>query len=389
MSGTSGASPADPAVLRGARVRAPAILARLRAALRWDEWYASKVPFVWTACATAALTAPLDDATILLRTAAVILFTCLCGGFGYVVNDYADRECDRLAGKPLRMPALAEPTILFVSAALAAAAAGVLALVATSMAAAAAGIGTLVLAALYSLRPVRLKERGAAALWAAAAAQRTLPTLLAFAAFGSLGAVAWSFAAVAQGAGVRGMLVHQVADKVNDRRSGVATFVTLAGDQRAAILLSRVVVPLELAAVVVALAIAAQATPWLWGVAAAGILVSATWAALSVGLQRPWSLQGWERQPLAGFYEVVWPAGTCALLVADRPELWPLAAAFLLWQHKIIGHRAANSLRLLRRAPRRGEAGPSPERLPPAATRRRRRAAPAAPSGSPELAPAP
>ena len=72
------------------------------------------------------------------------------------------------------------------------------------------GIATLVLAAAYSLPPLRLKARGAAGLWAAAAAQRTLPVLLAFAVLGPLNAEAWAFASVAQLAGLRWMVVHQL-----------------------------------------------------------------------------------------------------------------------------------------------------------------------------------
>jgi len=330
------------------RPAAPAALARVRAAVRWQEWYASKLPFAWTACASAAASSPLRDAAVLQRTAAVILFTCLCAAFGHVANDHADRECDRSAGRLTPAASLSERAAWLALAALAGAALGALAMAATTPAAAAAGIAVLALSAAYSLGPLRLKERGAAGVWSAAAAQRTLPVLLAFATLGPLGAEAWAFAAVAQLAGLRWMLVHQVADAANDRRAGVTTYVAAAGEARARVLLRRVVFPLELLALAATLWAASASTPSAWRVAAAGALSSGVWAALWHGKRAPYSFDGYHRQPLAGFYQAVWPIGAGVLLAAARPALWPVPAAFLLWESRFIGLQLATALRLLR-----------------------------------------
>jgi 4-hydroxybenzoate polyprenyltransferase len=330
------------------RAAAPAVLARVRAAVRWDEWYASKLPFAWTACASAAASSPLRDAVVLQRTAAVLLFTCLCAAFGHVANDHADRECDRSAGRLTPVTGLTEHAALLVLAALGAAALGALAIAATSPAAAAAGIAGIALAAAYSLRPLRLKQRGAAGVWSAAAAQRTLPVLVAFATLRPLDGEAWAFAAVAQLAGIRWMLVHQVVDAANDRHAGVATYVAAAGEARARVLLRRVVVPLELLALAAALWTASAGTPAVWEVAAAGALASGVWTVLWHGKQAPYSLEGYARQPLAGFYQAVWPIGAGVLLAASRPALWPVGAAFLLWESRFIRRQLATALRLLR-----------------------------------------
>jgi 4-hydroxybenzoate polyprenyltransferase len=316
--------------------------------VRWNEWYASKLPFVWTACASAAASSPLHAAAVLRRAAAVILFTCLCAAFGYLANDHADRACDRSAGKLTPVTGLSERAALLVLAALMAAALGALAVAAASPAAAAAGIAALVLSAAYSLGPLRLKQRGAAGVWSAAAAQRTLPVLVAFAALGPLDVKAWAFAAVAQLVGIRWMLVHQVVDAANDRRAGVATYVAAAGEARARVLLRRVVLPLELVAVAAALWAASASMPAVWTVAPAGALASGVWAVLWRGVRAPYSLDGYGRQPLAGFYQAVWPAGAAVLLAASRPTLWPLGAAFLLWESRFIGHHLATASRLLR-----------------------------------------
>jgi len=335
-------------VWKVAHAAAPSALARVRAAVRWDEWYASKLPFAWTACASAAVGSPLGDAAVLRRTAAVILFTCLCAAFGHVANDHADRECDGSAGKLTPVTSLTENAALLVLAALGAAALGALAMAVTNPAAAAAGVAALALSAGYSLRPLRLKERGAAGVWGAALAQRTLPVLVAFASLGTLRAEAWAFAAVAQLAGIRWMLVHQVADAANDRRAGVATYVAAAGEARARVLLRRVVLPLELLALAAALGTASARTPAVWWVAAAGALASAVWAALWRGTRAPYSLDGYARQPLAGFYQAVWPIGAGVLLAASRPALWPVGAAFLVWEARFIGHQLVTAFRLLR-----------------------------------------
>lgn len=323
-------------------------LARVRAAVRWNEWYASKLPFVWTACAAAAVASPLGDAAVLQRTAAVILFTCLCAAFGHVANDLADRDCDRAAGRLTPVTALSGRAALLVLAALGAAALGALAMAATRPATAVAGIATLAMAAAYSLGPLRLKQRGAAGVWSAAAAQRTLPVLVAFAALRPLDAQAWAFAAVAQLAGIRWMLVHQVADAANDRRAGVGTFVAAAGEARARVLLRRVVLPLELVALGAALWAASAGARGVWGVAAAGALVSAAWTVLWHGKRAPYSLDGYDRQPLAGFYQAVWPIGAAVLLARARPALWPVGAAFLLWESRFIRLQLATAFRLLR-----------------------------------------
>lgn len=329
------------------RAAAPAALSRVRVAVRWDEWYASKLPFAWTACASAAVASPLGPAAVLQRTAAVLLFTCVCAAFGYLANDHGDRECDRAAGRRATPAAgLTEHAALLVLATLGAAALGALA--AIPPAAAAAGVAALALSAAYSLGPLRLKERGAAGVWSAAAAQRTLPVLVAFAAFRPLDAEAWAFAAVAQLAGIRWMLVHQVADAANDRRAGVATYVAAAGVARARALLRRVVFPLECLAVATALWTASASMPAVWGVAAAEALASGVWAVLWLGVRRPYSLEGYDRQPLEGFYQAVWPIGAGALLAASRPALWPVGATFLLWEHRFVGHRLVTAFRLLR-----------------------------------------
>jgi 4-hydroxybenzoate polyprenyltransferase len=329
------------------RIRPRAALAAMRRAVRWREWYATKLPFVWTASASAAAASTLSDRDVLQRTAAVILFTCLCGAFGHVANDHADRASDRAAGRHSPVSRLSPGKAWLLLTALAAAALAALAATGSGAAGLFAGAATLALAAAYSLAPIRLKGRSAAGLWSAAAAQRTLPVLLAFAALGHAGAEALAFAAVAQLAGLRWMLVHQIGDAENDRRAGIATYVVRAGDDRARRLVLDVLL-LELAAIGVALWAASTGSHAAWTIAAGGAIASCLWVALPHGTTSAYALHGFERQPLAAFYQIVWPLGAALLLAWARPGLWPLAAAFLLWEARYIGFQLATALRLLR-----------------------------------------
>ena len=324
------------------------VLASARVAVRWREWYATKVPFVWTACAAAALASPLADGEIVRRAAGVIVFTCLCGAFGHLANDFADRECDRAAGRltPAGRMATAPATVLLLL--LGAAAIGALATVAASPVAVAAGVAAIALAAAYSLPPFRLKARRSAGIWSAAAAQRTLPMLVAFTAISRMDAAAWALLLVAQLAGTRWILVHQVIDAGSDRRAGVATWVSVVGEARAGSVLRNVVFPLELVLLLAALWLQAARTPALWLLPVIGVLASGARVWQCRGLRAPYSLQGYARQPLAGFYQVIWPLGLSIALAFARPAMWVVGAAFLAWEHRYIGHQASGFLRLLR-----------------------------------------
>jgi len=339
-------------------------VASAKTAVRWREWYASKVPFVWTACGAAVVGSRLSDGDIVRRVAIVTLFTCWCGAFGHVANDFADRASDGAAGKlapAARMTTTQAASILVL---LAIAAMGTLALLAASgddtwRGTMVAGAATLALAAAYSLSPLRLKVRGSAGIWSAAAAQRTLPMLVAILAIGRIDAATSVLMMVGQLAGMRWMLVHQMLDADNDQRSGVATWVGRVGVARARTTLRHAVLPLEIILVLIAVALMATRTPLLWLLPMLGLVASGAWAWKCRGVQSPYSLEGYARQPLAGFYQAIWPLGLFAALALGRPQLWIVVVAMVTWQHRVIGHGLAEFLRLKHR---RAEASVSPVR---------------------------
>jgi 4-hydroxybenzoate polyprenyltransferase len=86
------------------------------------------------------------------------------------------------------------------------------------------------MATAYSLRPLRLKERGLAGLIATIAAQQTLPTTLLFAAFGGLaswGALVFILFSTARG--ISSDVGHQMRDWARDANTGTGTFAVRHG----------------------------------------------------------------------------------------------------------------------------------------------------------------
>ena len=155
-------------------------LAFARALVRWNEWYDSKIAFLLLCMYYAALSQPGPSGRLQAEMAFLLAVLCVYAAFGHLVNDLSDREADRVAGKRNVLATLSEQKARVLV--LAAGAIGiVLALpywqqpgVIVSL------ISAYALAAFYSLPPLRLKERGAAGLIAAVAAQRTLPCFVVF-----------------------------------------------------------------------------------------------------------------------------------------------------------------------------------------------------------------
>lgn len=158
------------------------------------------------------------------------------GAFGYVVNDAADGAADAAAGKRNVVAEWSVGRRVAVAGGLLAGAFGVWALRPPS----AEALGLLALNALalvlYALPPVRLKERGLAGVAADAAYAHVLPTAFVLAVFDSGAhppgwAAAWAAALMVWAAafGARGILLHQLWDRDNDRRAGVETLATRLG----------------------------------------------------------------------------------------------------------------------------------------------------------------
>jgi 1,4-dihydroxy-2-naphthoate octaprenyltransferase len=227
---------------------------RLATVARAGEWWEYKLVPTFAMFYATALAGGIPLHT--LWPAALLLLVAIGVGAAYVsiLNDVTDRQEDAAAGKPNRMAGRSPVAIaLFLAVPIA--------------------VGLVVvwnwrddplrlipyLAAwtafsLYSLRPFRLKARGAAGVLADACGAHLFPTLVAVAIVLRFAGIEpnpvwlaatslWAFAY-----GLRGILWHQLLDAEADRAAAVSTFVQRSGRDHAVALARYVVFPVELCA---------------------------------------------------------------------------------------------------------------------------------------------
>lgn len=166
-----------------------------------------------------------------LRDVGLFLLLSLAGtAYGYLVNDWADLDLDRRAGKRNVFSGMGRAKGVSVLAV-------VLALVVALGLPFVHRPGFLplwgawwLLATFYSLPPVRLKERGGLGLAATILAQQPLPAAMAFAALGhlfTLGALAFiTYIALR---GICSDVGHQMRDREKDAVAGARTFAVRHG----------------------------------------------------------------------------------------------------------------------------------------------------------------
>jgi 4-hydroxybenzoate polyprenyltransferase len=305
-------------------------LQRSLMAIRFLEWWYSKLAMA----ATVALSLTLATGTDFVTAAKTILLGLIpiaaLGAFGYGINDVADAEVDRRRNKPRPSP-LAEMSAtraLLVLAPLVPVGIGA-ALVLEPWAAAIEAAG-FILAAAYSLEPLRLKERGLAGVLTGACAERVVPTAVYLTLFPSDGG--WMWALLAGGlliwsglVGMRWMAIHQIFDATGDRRAGLRTWGARLGERSLQRIVDWVVFPGEAAA---------------FGVVAATLIVSSPWVALGLIPAIPgWFLLSarrhreglrYETLPLADVYNRWWPLAVLGALIIEDVRFAAVAGGHLL-----------------------------------------------------------
>lgn len=221
------------------------------APMRADTWWEFKTPIFLGAAYLAAVAGHVPFAAVWPALVVGMLALIPLASFVCVINDIADERTDRAAGKSNRMAGRSA----FFKVAWLAACLGTGAAVAwvsfrgneVALLLYVANWGAFVL---YSLPPIRLKERGLAGVFADALGGTALPVLwwvllanpvssaLLLAVAGT-----WSLAF-----GLRGILYHQAADIALDRSSGVETFAVRVGLPKLRRLVVGAIFPVELLA---------------------------------------------------------------------------------------------------------------------------------------------
>jgi len=201
---------------------APSTARRLIALARWTDWGESKLPLL---AAVAVLLTPDVSAMRLLGTVTTV---ATGAAFGFGLNEVADRKSDAMAGKLNRAAGLHRGDWLSFLIVTFACAFGLSLMWAPDAAAPVFVLLSLGVAWVYSLPPIRLKERGRAGMAGAAAAQWGLPVLVvaAVAPGGWHRPQALLVGLLSAAIGLRHIAVHQLADAPADRRAGVSTYLS-------------------------------------------------------------------------------------------------------------------------------------------------------------------
>jgi 4-hydroxybenzoate polyprenyltransferase len=231
--------------------------------------------------------------------------------FGYGLNEIADYRSDTTAGKvnhSARLSQVSRVMFLLFTGGTAFALSTTWAVDTAAPLLVLAGLG---LTVIYSVPPVRLKERGLAGIAGAATAQWTLPVLSISAAVpnGWMQPAALSFGFLGFAIGVRWMGVHQMNDLRGDRSAGIQTFATLG----------RPVFRLILTAFAVELVLLASFLVLAWPRSTDALATLLIWMVLGTVLQNP--VKGWQKRlksyadaPLSGYYFIALPA----VMLLDR-----------------------------------------------------------------------
>lgn len=206
---------------------------KLLAFLSWRDWGIIRYNSIWQNLAGLfyiALTGRLFSLAFIGRVGLFILFSTIMTGYGYLVNDLADMELDRLHAKPNAFLGMRRgKAALIVLAALAFGSLFGVPFLGRPWFVLLWLLWTLA-TTFYSLPPLRLKERGLVGLATTIAAQQTLPTALLFAAFGQL--TIWGALVFVLFATVRGIssdVGHQMRDWSHDASTGTGTFAVQHG----------------------------------------------------------------------------------------------------------------------------------------------------------------
>lgn len=296
----------------------------------------------------ALLEMPAIGRTELVRISILFALFYLLAGFGYAINSYADLEDDVLAGKPnafSRMSAgVATATIASVSGV--SIVGGLAAASWFGSASLALLIGVnFALAAAYSLRPIRCKERGLIGVAVSAVAQRTLPALIVFDAFGIANTVTAALVLLSTVMGVRYILVHQIKDYAADVGAGVHTMTTSMGRAAAETLLRRIVFPAEVLSLAATLTLMGREEPAV--LLAFGIfLVLALPQLIGPAATDPLSTRTYAA--LAGFYYLYWPVTLAVLMVSRHHGLWPIVLVVIIWSSRRLEREVRVMVRVFR-----------------------------------------
>ncbi|MCP4650144.1 MAG: UbiA family prenyltransferase [PVC group bacterium] len=207
--------------------------AKILKTLRWTDWATDKLPFFCITCFYICLAYSTYSLIFIRDFFVFIAFASISSLYGYLVNEFGDKEPDTQEGK--------SNTFKNISNAKAVSILSILFLLTILTGILFVGksyfiylwMTQLFLATFYSLKPIRFKERRSLGIVAACFAQSPLPIMLLFSAFGVFGGWdMWAIACCATVVGLAKEIGHQAFDSVNDAKSGTLTLGSKIGVER-------------------------------------------------------------------------------------------------------------------------------------------------------------
>jgi len=243
-----------------------------RELIRTNNWWDSKIPPVLAMFYATAMIYDVPVAAA-VRGLALIVFVGICAGsYGHIINDVFDVEVDEKAGKPNQMARFAPwQRLAFCVLTLALGFVPALVFPYSRLSIALLCIEYL-LPTVYSIPPLRLKERGALGVLCDSLGAHAVPCLYAVSVMANEAAVpparyVWLIPALVVTGfvwslclGIKGIIIHEFEDRAGDLQAGVSTLATGLNFRAVRLPVNRVYV-LELMAFAGLLAVLAPVAP--------------------------------------------------------------------------------------------------------------------------------
>lgn len=192
--------------------------------LRVKEWISSKISFCLFSIMFILLCADdlSDRSSVSFVLICMLFYFCFIGA-SYLVNDISDIDIDRRSGKKKVITEMNKGLVILIL--IAVMAAGTVPFVLYERTAAGAALAAVIyfFGFSYSLKPLRLKERGLTGTVFCSAAQRCIPVLVVLLRY-SPGLPLVMILLLNFFIGMRYILIHQLIDRKNDEAAGVSTF---------------------------------------------------------------------------------------------------------------------------------------------------------------------
>lgn len=199
---------------------------------RTSEWFQWKIPPLLAAGYAVIFINDLPFSSDILDLALLIISICMVGAYGYIINDVFDIEQDLAAGKKNTMVKLSPFMRFFLLGLCLLIGFAVFLLLNPTPFLLSLYTANFLLPTLYSVPPIRWKERGILGVLADTAAAHMLPTLIIIYTFTQLvpavGIDSWFLLVTmtlwAFFVGFRGIINHQLLDLEDDQKIAVVTF---------------------------------------------------------------------------------------------------------------------------------------------------------------------